>query len=79
MIEALLIFLAMGVVSIVVVWIVLSVLGSILGLTLGVAGFLLFKVAPIMLLGWAVLKILAKVRGPRRALSSSDRQWLEGE
>ncbi len=78
MIGTLLTFLAMGIVSIVVVWIVLSVVGALLGLTLGIASFLLFKVAPIMLVGWFVLKLLDRVRG-REALSSADRKWLEGE
>lgn len=76
MIGTLLTFLAMGIVSIVVVWIVLSVVGALLGLTLGIASFLLFKVAPIMLVGWVVLKLLARVRG-RGALSAADRKWLE--
>ena len=79
MIGALLTFLAMGIVSILVIWIVLSVVGSILGLTLGIAGFLLFKVAPVMFVGWVVLKLLAKVRSRPGILSTSDRQWLEGE
>ena len=78
MIRTLLTFLAMGVLSLVVVSIVLSVVGTLLGLTVGIASFLLFKVAPIMLLGWAVLKVWDKVRGGG-ALSASDRKWLEGE
>ena len=78
MIGSLLTFLAMGIISIVVVWIVLSVVGALLGLTLGIAGFLLFKVAPVLLLGWVVLKVLGRVRG-RNALSPADRKWLEGE
>lgn len=78
MIGTLLTFLAVGVVSLVVAWIVLSVVGAVLGLTLGIASFLLFKVAPFMLIGWIVLKILDKVRGSDQ-LSSSDRQWLEGD
>ncbi len=78
MIGTLLTFLAMAIVSIVVVWIVLSVVGALLGLTLGIAGFLIFKVAPIMLVGWIVLKLLERVRG-REALSPADRKWLEGE
>ncbi len=77
MIGALLTFLAMGIVSIVVVWIVLSVVGAVLSLTFGIAGFLLFKVAPIMLVGWVVLKLLSKVRG-RGTLSGADQKWLEG-
>lgn len=79
MIGTLLTFLAMGIVSIVVVWIVLSVVSSLLGLTLGIAGFLLFKVAPVMLLGWAALKLWAWARGNRGYLSAKDRRWLERE
>ena len=78
MISTLLTFLAVGVVSLLVVWIVISVVGSLLGLTLGIAGFLLFRVAPIMLLGWIVLKIASKVR-KRGAISASDRRWLESD
>lgn len=79
MIGTLLTFLAMGVVSLVVAWIVLSIVGAVLGLTLGVASFLLFKVAPVMLVGWVILKLIDKVRGRGGHLSSADRQWLEGE
>lgn len=78
MIGTLLTFLAMGIVSIVAVWIVLSVVGSLLGLTLGIAGFLILKVAPVMLIGWVVLKLWARVRR-RGMLSASDRRWLERE
>ena len=78
MIGILLTFLAMGILSIVVVWIVLTVVGAILGLTVGIASFLLFKVAPIMLVGWLVLKVLDRVRGGG-SLSAADRKWLEGE
>ena len=79
MIGTLLTFLAVGIVSIVVVWIVLSVVSSLLGLTLGIAGFLLFKVAPVMLLGWAALKLWSWARSSRGVLSAKDRRWLERE
>ena len=59
MIGTLLTFLAVGIVSIVAVWIVLSVVGALLGITVGIASFLLFKVAPVMFLGWAALKLWA--------------------
>lgn len=78
MISTLLTFLAVGVVSLVVVWIVLTVVGSLLGLTIAIGGFLFFKVVPIMLLGWLVLKVVSRVRG-RDALPAADRQWLERE
>lgn len=79
MIGTLLTFLAVGIVSIVVVWIVLSVVGSLLGLTMTIAGFLLFKVAPVMFLGWAALKLWAWARNNRGFLSARDRRWLERE
>ena len=78
MIGTLLTFLAMAIVSIVVLWIVFTVVGAILGLAVGVASFLLFKVAPIMLIGWIVLKVFDRMRSGR-ALSTADRKWLEGE
>ena len=78
MIGSLMTFLGVAIVSIVVLWIVLSVVGSLLGLTIGIAGFLLFKVAPVMLLGWIVLKVAARLKA-RRSLSASDRRWLERE
>ena len=78
MIGTVLTFLAMGILSIVAVWIVLSVVGAVLGLTISIAGFLLFKVAPVLLLGWLVLKVFDKVRSGR-TLTSSDRKWLEGD
>lgn len=78
MIASLLTFLAVGLVSVVAVWIVLSVVGSVLGLALGLAGFLIFKVAPVMLLGWVVLKLVSKIRRGG-ALASADRRWLRGD
>ncbi|MGI9626531.1 MAG: hypothetical protein ACR2QM_06825 [Longimicrobiales bacterium] len=66
-------------VSLVVAWLVFSVVGAVLGLTLGIASFLLFKVAPVMLVAWVVLKLVDKVRRPNGHLSTSDRQWLEGD
>lgn len=78
MIGTLLTFLAMGILSIVVVWIVLTVVGTILGLTMGIASFLIFKVAPIMLVGWLALKLLDRMRRGG-TLSAADRKWLEGE
>jgi hypothetical protein len=73
----LLTFFAVGLITLVVAGVVLSVLGAVLGLTLGLAGFLLFKVAPILLVGWVVVKVVEKKRGG--SLSAEDRRWLEGE
>lgn len=79
MIGTVLTFLAMGILSIVVVWIVLSVVGTLLGLTISIAGFLLFKVAPVLLVGWLVLKVIDRVRRHGGTLSATDRKWLEGD
>lgn len=78
MIGTILTFLAVGLLTLIVAGIVLSVLGAVFSLTFGLAAFLLFKVAPIMLVGWIVLKVFQKVRRSD-SLSESDRKWLEGE
>jgi cell division protein FtsW (lipid II flippase) len=77
MIGTLLTFFAVGLVTLVVAGVVLSIVGAIFSLTLGLAAFLLFKVAPILLVGWVVMKVIQKKRGG--SLSAADRRWLEGE
>ena len=72
----LLTFLAVGLVTLIAAGVVISVLGAVLGLTFGLAQFLLFKVAPIMFVGWLALKLFDKVRG-RRQISVSDQRWLD--
>ena len=78
MIGSLLTFFAIGLVTLVVAGIVLGIVGTVFSLTFGLATFLLFKVAPIMLVGWIVVKVVERVRD-RDALSGSDRPWLGGE
>jgi hypothetical protein len=78
MIGTLLTFLAVGLATLIVAGIVLSILGTVLSIGLGLATFLLFKVAPIVLVGWVVLKVIDR-RSGGGSLSASDRRWLEGE
>ena len=78
MIGALLTFFAVGIVTLIVAGIVLAVVGTIFSLTIGLASFLLFKVAPILVVGWVVVKVIERSRG-RGALSDADRRWLEEE
>ncbi len=73
----LLTFLAVGLVTLIAAGVVLSVVATVFSLTFGLASFLLFKVAPIMFVGWVVLKLVDRARGKRR-LSAEDRKWLEG-
>jgi len=77
MIGTLLTFFAVGLVTLVVAGIVLSVVGTVLSLGIGLAGFLLFKVAPILLIGWVVMKVLQRRTGGE--LSAADRRWLESD
>jgi hypothetical protein len=72
----LLTFLAVGLVTLIAAGVVLSLLGTVFSLTFGLASFLLFKVAPVMFIGWVVLKILDRVRG-KRQISAADRKWLD--
>ena len=76
MIGSLLTFFAVGLVTIIAAIVVLGVIGSVIGLVGSLTAFLLFKVAPVMFIGWVVLKILHRVRG-KRQISASDRKWLD--
>ena len=77
MIGTLLTFFAVGLVTLVVAGVALAVIGTVLSLGLGLAAFLLFKVAPILLVGWVVLKVMERKRGG--SLSAADQRWLDGE
>ena len=78
MIGTLLTFFAVGLVTLLVAGVVLWVVGTLFSLTFGLALFLLFKVAPVLLVGWIAVKVFEKVTGGG-SLSASDRKWLEGE
>jgi hypothetical protein len=78
MLGSLLTFFAVGLITLVVAGIVLAVVGTVFSLTFGLAGFLLFKVAPILLVGWVVVKLLDKAKN-KDSLSAADRKWLEGD
>jgi uncharacterized membrane protein len=66
MISTLLTLFIVGIVALMV----LSVVGAVLGLAVG----LLFKVLPILIVGYVVVRLLA----PRqKKLSAEDRKWLE--
>lgn len=66
MISTLLTLFVVGIVALMVI----SVVGAVLGLAVG----LLFKVLPVLIVGYVVVRLLA----PRqRKLSAEDRKWLE--
>ena len=74
MLGSLLTFFLVGLVTLIVAGVALSVVG----MALGLASFLLFKVAPFLLVGWVVVKFIEKSRGGGK-LSDADRKWLDAE
>jgi hypothetical protein len=74
MISALLTFFIIGLMALVGITLVLALVGAVFGLALSLVGFLLFKVAPLILVGYLLVRFLAP-RRPR--LSAADREWLE--
>ncbi len=65
-----------GLLGLIAVSVVLAVVGALLSVTFGIVGFLLLKVAPVLLVGWVVLKFVEKARG-RRHISAADQRWLD--
>lgn len=76
MLTALLTLLALGIAGLVVISFVMAVIGVVFSVAFGAVGFLLFKVAPLLLIGCCVLKLVERGRRPKR-LSSADERWLD--
>jgi hypothetical protein len=70
----LLTFFLVGLVTLIVAGVVLNVVG----MAMGLASFLLFKVAPFLLVGWVVVKVIEKAQSTGK-LSDTDRKWLDAE
>jgi hypothetical protein len=66
-----------GLLTIVAISVAFSLLGAIFSIGFGVASFLLLKVAPVVFLGWVVLKLIDR-RKARARISAADQAWLEG-
>lgn len=78
MLGALLTLLVMGIAGVVAIGVIMAVLGMVLSITFGLVGFLLFKVAPLLLIGWVVFKLVGRSRH-RAQISAADQRWLDGE
>jgi hypothetical protein len=76
MLGSLLTLLIVGFLGLVALSVVLAIVGAFLSITFGLVGFLLFKVAPILLVGWVVLKLIDRSRS-RRQISAADQRWLD--
>lgn len=77
MLSTLLMLFVIGIVGLVAVSVVLALVGVVFSVAMGVAGFLLFKVAPVLLVGWLALKLVQRATG-RRPISAADQRWLDG-
>ena len=71
MLRSLLTFFLVGLVTLIVA-------GVVVGMAMGMANFLLFKVAPFLLVGWVVVKVIEKAQSTGK-LSDADRKWLDTE
>jgi hypothetical protein len=74
MLSTLLTFFVLGLLALIGATIALALIGALFGMAFGLVGFLLFKVAPVVLVGYLLVRFLS----PRsRRLSAADREWLE--
>jgi hypothetical protein len=76
MLGALLTLFIAGIVGIIAISLIFAVVGILLSVTFGIVGFLLFKIAPLLLVGWLVLKLVDRSRSHRR-ISAADQRWLD--
>jgi hypothetical protein len=72
MISSILRFILIGFLAIVV----LGVGMTVVGMALGLASLLLFKVAPLVLIGYVAVRLLGGKKN-KQQISEADRKWLE--
>ena len=80
MISALVGLFVVGIGAMVVLTVLLALFGVVFGLAFGLLGLVMalaFKVLPILLVGWLVVKLIQRGERPRSRLSASDRAWLD--
>jgi threonine/homoserine/homoserine lactone efflux protein len=65
-----------GILALVASVVAIALLGALLSVVLTAVGFLLFKVAPVLLLVWLAVRLLQD-RRPSGGISSSDTAWLD--
>lgn len=80
MIGALVGLLVLGFVGMIALVATIAVLGLVFSMVFGAVSFLLFKILPIVVVGWVVLKLVGHRCPPRaRGISAADQRWLDGE
>lgn len=76
MLTALLTLFVIGIVGLAAVSIVFALVAAVFGLVFGAAA-LLFKLLPVLLLGYVVVKLVRGSGGSRGRLTGSDQRWLD--
>jgi hypothetical protein len=76
MFEFLILLVVAGLGGLIILTIAFALLGIVFSIATGVASFLLFKVAPIAVLGWVVLKLVQR-GASRRHIATADQRWLD--
>lgn len=80
MLSALVGIIVVGIAAVVVLTVLLAIFGVIFGLAFGLVGLVLalaFKVLPLLLIGWVVVKLIQRSERPRSRISAADRAWLD--
>jgi hypothetical protein len=75
MIAALLGLIVAVIAGVVLIGLTVAAFGLMIGLVVGLVG-LAFKLLPLVLVGWVVVKVVKHVERPR-ALSGADQRWLD--
>lgn len=76
MLSTILTLLLVGLAAVVGVSVVLAIIGAIFGLAMSLAGILLFKVAPLLLIGYVIVRLIS----PRhKRLEGLDQKWIDDE
>jgi hypothetical protein len=76
MIGALIKLLLVGVAAVVVLGVVLGIVGMLFGLAFGLVA-LAFKLAPLVLVGYVIFKLVERGNRRRGQISAGDRAWLD--
>lgn len=80
MLSALIGIIVVGIVAFVALTVLLALIGVVFGVAFGLLGLVLtlaFKVLPIVVVGWLVVKLVQRAERPRSRISASDRAWLD--
>jgi hypothetical protein len=76
MLTTLIALFVLGILALIAIGIVLALFGAAVSIIMGIVGFLIFPVAPILLAGWLIMKLVRRSER-RQRLSAADRRWLD--